>query len=187
MLVSTLLKAAFAGDRASMDLLGTDVVTMRAWPWLCDAYGHINNARYLDLTSTARLQWLVSVGAIRRVIANRYSFLVAGVAAVYRRPIPRLATFRVATRVAAYDQRWVCYEQVFLLGAGSEGQVAARFLTRGQLRNPGGALPPEEGLRKLGLEVPSERPEPPPDLEVWSATLKANLDAMRQHEAATRR
>lgn len=184
MLVPTLLKAALTSDKASMDVFGTDEMSVRAWPWLCDVNGHVNNARYMDLASTGRMRWLVRVGALRGAIAQRFSFIIAGVAAVYRRPIPRMATFALATRVAAYDRRWVCYEQTFLLRHAAGDQVAARFLTRGQLRDRSGALEPLEGLHRLGLRVPAGAPPAPPDLEIWSATLEANLDAIRQRDRA---
>ena len=168
-----------APPSGSTDLFAPVVQTLRAWPWLCDFQGHVNNARYLDLMSSARLSWLIQNRLLRTVVSGRMAFLIAGMGGVYRRPIPRLAAFVQQTRVASFDARWLYYEHTFRLGHDADGAVAARFLARGQLRTPDAALTPREALQRCGLQLPATAPQAPPDLQAWSAAQEACLDAMR--------
>lgn len=169
----------FATPNRNADLFAPVTQQLRAWPWLCDFQGHVNNARYLDLMSSGRLEWLLQNGLFRRVVTRRMAFLVAGLGGVYRHPIPRMEAFVLQTRVAAFDARWLYYEHTFWLGTAREGTVAARFLARGQLRAPGGPLGPRESLRRCGVELPARELPPPADLDAWSAAQAACLEVIR--------
>jgi len=168
-----------ATPAGNTDLFAPVIQQLRAWPWLCDFQGHVNNARYLDLMSGGRLEWLLQNGLLRAVFTRRMAFLVAGLGGIYRHPIPRMAPFTLQTRVAAFDVRWLYYEHTFLLGHGARGTVAARFLARGQLRAPDGAGGPRESLRRCGVELPDRSPPAPADLEAWNAAQAACLDVIR--------
>lgn len=173
------VRRAFATPERGADLLAPVAQPLRAWPWLCDFQGHVNNARYLDLMSAGRLEWLLQNGLFRPVVTGRMAFLVAGLGGVYRRAIPRMAAFELQTRVAAFDERWLYYEHTFRLGHRQTGAIAARFLVRGQLRSPNGAMSPRDSLRRCGLELPATSPPAPPDLEVWNAAQAACLEVIR--------
>jgi acyl-CoA thioesterase FadM len=176
-LARTLIGAAPAAPTG--DLLATLQQPLRAWPWLCDSLRHINNARYLDLLGYGRLYWLLTHGLFRAVLKQRMSFMVAGVGGIYRRQIPRMAEFVLNTRVAAYDERWLYFEQVFVLGARGEGPIAARFLARGQLHMRRKALAPRAAIELCGGALPEAPPEAPPDLGAWCAAQDACLEQMR--------
>ena len=64
------------------DLLAPVIQQRKAWPWLCDTLGHINNARYFDLLQDGRVEWMLQNGLLRKVFRRRYAFLVAGVGGV---------------------------------------------------------------------------------------------------------
>jgi acyl-CoA thioesterase FadM len=147
----------FAVPDGSTDLFAPVMQQLRAWPWLCDFQGHVNNARYLDLMSKGRLEWLLQNGLFRAVFSQRIAFLIAGLGGVYRRAIPRMAEFALQTRMAAFDERWLYYEHTFRLGPEQGGAIAARFLARGQLRIPGGPLGPRESLRRWASSWPTLR------------------------------
>jgi acyl-CoA thioesterase FadM len=171
-----------SGERA--DLLSTLHQPLRAWPWLCDSLGHINNARYLDLLGYGRLHWLLANGLFRSVLKQRMSFVLAGVGGVYRRQIPRMAPFVLATRLAAYDERWLYYEQAFVLGARGEGAVAARFLARGQIHQGQRSLAPREAIAQCGRALPEALPTPPADLAAWSEAQEGCLAQIRSASPA---
>jgi acyl-CoA thioesterase FadM len=164
---------------ARKDVLATLRQPLRAWPWLCDQLGHINNARYVDLLGYGRLHWLLETGLFGPVLKQRMSFVIAGVGGVYRRPIPRMGHFVLESRLAAYDARWLYHEQTFRLGVRGEGLVAARFISRGQILLRGEGLAPREALERCKLRMPEQMPIAPPDLEAWVGAQDACLDQMR--------
>jgi acyl-CoA thioesterase FadM len=159
------------------DVLAEVVQRRTAWPWLCDQLGHVNNARYFDLLQDGRVAWMLRNGLLRPLVRRRMSFLVAGVGGVYRQSIPLMAEFAVHTRLAAFDARWLYFEQSFALTR--EPKVAARFLMRVMIRAPGEPLSPHACLRRLGATLPAEPPAPPPDLESWASAQEACLAQMR--------
>jgi acyl-CoA thioesterase FadM len=124
-------------------------VELRAWPWLCDALGHINNARYLDLADLGRGAWLARTGVLTRAFRERYAFLVAGTSIAYRREIPLLASFALDTQVVGYDERWLSFSATFLVRQDGAERVAARAIVRGQVRGSSGAVSPFTLLRDL--------------------------------------
>ncbi len=176
-LVRALIGSAPSRRANVFDTLGQP---MRAWPWLCDSLGHINNARYVDLLGYGRLNWLLQNDLFRSVMKQRMAFVVAGTGGVYRHPIERMESFVLYTRLAAYDERWLYYEQSFVLGERGQGNVAARFLTRGQILLRGKGLAPRTAIELCGRALPEGRPEPPPDLRDWSQAQDACLQQIRQ-------
>src|SRR6476469_6482570 len=111
----SMLKGALISPPTAPDLLAPVQQPMRAWPWLCDSLGHINNVRYLDVAQDGRIFWLAQMGLVRKVMRGRVSFLVTGMNGLYRRPIARMAPFTVETRLVAFDARFICYRQTFLM------------------------------------------------------------------------
>lgn len=162
------------------ELLDTLRQPMRAWPWLCDNLGHINNARYIDLLGYGRLNWLLANDLFRSVMKQKMAFVIAGTGGVYRRPIERMQPFVLVTRLAAFDQRWLYYEQSFVLGEHGDGPIATRFISRGQLLLRGKSLAPHTAIALCGRSMPETNPEAPADLEAWSAAQDACVALIKQ-------
>ena len=177
---AVLIKALLSSDKRSPDLLAPVRQNLRAWPWLCDALGHINNARYLDLLSYGRAAWLADSGLLRPLLFNRYSFIVAGINAVYRRPIPRMTPFSLETRVAGFDDKWAYYEQTFHLDHDQRGKIAARFLTCGQLHHRQRRAPLEV-IREFGVDVPAS-PALSTSFEAWAELQRVLLNSINEHD-----
>lgn len=133
---------------------------LRAWPWYCDALGHVNNARYLDLADLGRMSWLARRGLLRTMIRQGHSFLVAGVSLTYRRPIPRMAHFALETQVVDCDERWLSFSSTFLLKHAGRELVAARGIVRGQVRVRNAPANPLELVRSKGAEPERSHPLP---------------------------
>lgn len=172
------IRAIYQNSPHDRDVMGEVVQQRTAWPWLCDTLGHINNARYFDLLQDGRIEWLVQNGLMRPLVRRRMAFLVAGVGGIYRHSIPRMAPFSLRTRLAAFDTRWLYFEQTFTLQQGGSTLSAARFLMRVMLRAKQ-TLSPEDALRRLGANLPELPPAPPPDLGSWTQAQEACLDQMR--------
>ena len=178
--LNAILSAARAGRVNRVGVLEPVRVELRAWPWLCDALGHVNNARYLDLADLGRGAWLARTGLLTRVLRQRYSFLVAGTSIVYRREIPRFAAFALETQVVGYDERWLSFSVTYLVrhNDGVE-RVAARAIVRGQIRGKAGAVSPLTLSRELALTAPST---PPPDLTAAWHAQDSLVDAIRARD-----
>ncbi|NNC65690.1 MAG: thioesterase family protein, partial [Gammaproteobacteria bacterium] len=69
----------------------------RVLPHDIDAFGHMNNGRYLQIMDVARLEWMLQTqvaGAIRK---NRWSPVLGGGAIRYRHSLTLLQPYRVHT------------------------------------------------------------------------------------------
>lgn len=186
----SMLRGALISPPVAPDLLAPVRQSTRAWPWLCDSLGHVNNVRYLDVAQDGRIWWLAQMGLLRSVLRGRVAFLVTGMNGLYRRPIARMAPFVVETQLVAFDARFVCYRQTFIsvsdtVGAGARDsgtqQIAARFLCRGQLRDTRGPLEPAKFMRRHGFAVPS-LPLPSTDVSSWLAAQEASLAEVREQD-----
>lgn len=182
--VAALARAVLHPQKQS-DVFAVIEQDFRAWPWLCDALGHVNNARYLDLMGSGRFEWLARLGLLRHMIFNGYSFIVGGVQGLYRRPIPRLAPFSLETRAVFFDDKWACFEQTFFLDHDRQGKIAARMLTRGRIHQRGRPVHPLKPLHEVGMETPA-RPALTPEFEQWLTAQQAALDSIRDRDAPLR-
>jgi acyl-CoA thioesterase FadM len=127
---------------------------LRAWPWRCDTYRHVNNATVLRLAEDSRWAWTVACGLFGRSVKERWMFLVGGVDVIYRRSIPLMASFEVKNRVVGADETWLYLSQEFVLPSG---KVAARVLLRATIKSRGQTVRPSTVLSEVGIEVPASR------------------------------
>lgn len=144
---------------------------LRAWPWRCDAYLHLNNAVYLRLAEDVRWAWTAQSGLLRHSLSEHWMFLVGGVDLIYRRPIPLMSSFEVVSSIVGADGRWLFFAQEFVLPSG---KVAARALVRATIQSSGEIVRPESVLGLIGAEIPS----PGADIEPMKAMAEAQLNAI---------
>jgi acyl-CoA thioesterase FadM len=176
-------KALLAGTRAGRSAPLEPVrQELRAWPWLCDALGHVNNARYLDLADVGRMTWLARLGLLRAAIREGHTYLIAGASLTYRRQIPRFSRFALETQVVAYDERWLCFSSTFLLQHNGRERIAARAVVRGQVRASGQALNPIELMRRVGGGS-QPLPDQPADVAAALRAQDATIEVIRGREA----
>lgn len=103
------------------------------WPNDIDAFGHMNNGRYLQIMDVARFRWLLLTGTIATIRRRRWSVLLGGNLIRYRRP-PRLwSRYHVTTKLLCWDTQWFFLEHSFTDHAGRPLAVAiSRAAFRGQ-------------------------------------------------------
>ena len=94
----------------------------------CDAYGHVNNARWLELFEEARWRLLEGGGALARLHDAGYGFVVVRIEVDYRRPaVPedvleiRSRLDHVGGRSAVIRQQAVRVGRVGETGSGDQG------------------------------------------------------------------
>jgi len=113
----------------------------RVLPHDLDAFGHMNNGRYLQIMDVARAEWMLQTriaGAIRK---NRLTPILVGGLIRYRHSLRLLQVYRVHTRLLGWDQRWFYLEHSF---RDNRDRCVAVGVTRVGLRNHNEWMPSEE-------------------------------------------
>lgn len=104
----------------------------RVLPNDLDAFGHMNNGRYLQIMDVARVEWMLQTevaGAIRK---NRWSAMLGGGVIRFRYSLKLFQEYKVQTRLLGWDQRWFYLEHSF---RDNRDRCVAVGVTRAGLRN----------------------------------------------------
>jgi acyl-CoA thioesterase FadM len=110
----------------------------RVWPHDLDAFGHMNNGRYLQIMDVARTEWMMRTGVVAAIRRQRWSPLLGGGFIRFRYSLRILQSYRVRTRVLCWDHRWFFLEHAFI---DESGRCAAVGVTRAGLRARGKWVP----------------------------------------------
>lgn len=165
-LVLTVVRAWFERKMSTRDACHQ---RFRVWPSDIDAFGHMNNGRYLQIMDLARMRWLVRTGTVRVIRRQRWSVALGGNLIRYRRPLRFGARYRVSTRLVCWDDLWFYLEHVFLDRAGRRIAVG---LSRAAFRGGGGWIPTDTVMREVENGIPS------PPMPAYLATWLTAEDAM---------
>lgn len=141
----------------SMVLLDDLAQDMRVLPNDLDAFGHMNNGRYLTLMDLGRLAMMERTGLLKAARRNDWLPLVRGIEIEYVKPLFLWQRFRLHTRLISWDRKWVYLEQRFTVG----DTLHARAHIRGLLRGRDGNVSTAQLLDSVGA-ADQEPPEPPP-------------------------
>lgn len=171
-----LLIAVLAGRRGRLNHTAALEKGFRVWPHDLDAFGHMNNGRYLQIMDVARVEWMVRTGVARMLLANRWSGVLGGTLMRYRHPLRPFQRYRVRTALIHWDERWFFFEQTFLDG---DGRCVASGLSRAAIRGSGMWIPTADVAERLmpGISAPPA----PAYLDAW---LALDREALERHERA---
>ncbi len=100
-----------------------------------DAFGHMNNGRYLQIMDVARLRWLLRTGTVAAIRRNGWRVALGGNITRFRRPLSLFRRYRVHSSLLCWDQRWFYLEHIFQDKAGkvlSIGMSRAAFRCKGR-------------------------------------------------------
>lgn len=136
-----------------VDLLDEVTLDLRVWPTDLDIQRHVNNGRYLSLMDLGRLALMERTDLLRVAREQRWLPLVRGIDIAYYKPLLPWERFRLHTRLADWDGKWLYLEQRFERGDAT----CARARIHGLLRSREGNVPTERLLAALGQ---SERRPP---------------------------
>ncbi len=106
----------------------------RVWPHDLDAFGHMNNGRYLQIMDVARMRWLLRTGTVREIRRNRWRVALGGNLTRFRHPLSLFSRYRVVSRLLCWDERWFYLEHVFVDG---RDRVLAVGMSRAAFRGDG--------------------------------------------------
>ncbi|PKH70230.1 Mesenchymal stem cell protein DSCD75 [Stenotrophomonas sp. Betaine-02u-21] len=105
---------------------GVSRLRFRVWFNDLDTNGHVNNGRYWTLFDLGRTDLIVRMGLLKAVIKNRWMPIVGGGAIRFRRELKLFQPFTLETRLLAWTDSRVIFEQRILTGA--DEVVATRGL-----------------------------------------------------------
>jgi acyl-CoA thioesterase FadM len=107
----------------------------RVLPHDLDAFGHMNNGRYLQIMDVARTEWMLQTGVAGAIRAHRWSPVLGGGVIRYRHSLRLMQCYRVHTRLLGWDHRWFYLEHSF---ADRRDRCVAVGVTRAGLRYASG-------------------------------------------------
>ncbi len=158
--VLTLAKAAF---RSKIGPLDSSLVRFTVLPHDCDLNIHLNAGRFLSFMDIARVELLVRMRVLRRVIGRGWRPVVGGVVIRYRRSVEPFERFTIQSRVVGWDDKWFYIEHTL---NRNDGSMAAMAYARTLLRKKGGTVHPRELIEMTGLPD-AESPPLPSFVEEW--------------------
>jgi len=106
----------------------------RVLPNDLDAFGHMNNGRYLQIMDVARIDWMLRTGVAAGIRRNRWAPVLGGGFIRFRHSLRLLQRYRVRTRLLAWDDRWFYHEHAFV---DRRERCVAVGVTRAALRSQG--------------------------------------------------
>ena len=103
----------------------------RVLPHDLDAFGHMNNGRYLQIMDVARTEWMLQTGVAGAIRQHRWAPILGGGVIRYRHSLKLMQVYRVHTRLLGWDHRWFYLEHCF---ADRRDRCVAVGVTRAGLR-----------------------------------------------------
>ncbi len=143
----------------------TVISDFRVWLHDLDAFGHMNNGRYLQIMDVARTEWMLRTGITAAIRQNRWAPILGGGFIRYRHALRILDSYRVRTRLLCWDRRWFFLEHAFV---DRQGRCAAVGVTRAGLRSAGGWVRTEQVTAHVYPEA--ESPAIPDYVHDWLGT-----------------
>lgn len=150
---------------------GVSRLAFRVWFNDLDTNGHVNNGRYWTLFDLGRTDIMLRMGLLGAVLKNKWTPIVGGGAIRFRRELRLFQAFVLETRIVAWTDNRVVFEQRIL----AEGDVVAtRALVLAGLydRKARGFVPIDAIFRSVGVT------------SVQSPPLDAAVQAMLDLDAA---
>ena len=106
----------------------------RVLPHDMDAFGHMNNGRYLQIMDVARTEWMMQTGVVAAIRENGWAPILGGGFIRFRLSLKLFQVYQVRTRLLGWDRRWFYLEHSF---TDQRGSCAAVGITRAGLRKDG--------------------------------------------------
>lgn len=151
-LILLLITSRFRPRQAVLDAA---VLSMRVWPTDLDINLHLTNSRYLALMDLGRIELLLRLGLMGKVLKRRWLPVVAIATLRFRREINPFERFTLHTRLIGWDEKWFYMEQRFETARG----VAAVGIVKGLFRGPTGNVPSQQLIALTGYDGVIEKSE----------------------------
>ncbi|MEM1434744.1 MAG: thioesterase family protein [Pseudomonadota bacterium] len=134
----------------------------RVLPHDLDAFGHMNNGRYLQIMDVARVDWMLRTGVLGAMWSEGWGAVLGGNLLRYRHALNLLDSYDVRTRLIHWDSRWFFFEHAFV---DQSGRVAALGLSRAALRRRASWVNTDDVVQIVAPDAVN--PPRPQHLEDW--------------------
>ena len=118
-----------------------------------DAFGHVNNARYLEIFEEARWQYAENIGLIELLAAQNFGFIIMDLKLRFRAPVTEGDRIHVNTQLITLGT--ASGEVLQRVSRPNSNRVATRCLAHFILidRNNGKSVPIDGDIRQLLNQV----------------------------------
>ncbi|WP_163865693.1 type I polyketide synthase [Myxococcus eversor] len=155
-LLQTLLRGPTRGRLAPLE---ESVTHWRVLPTDLDLFGHMNNSRYLAMMDLGRVDLLVRAGLLSDLLQHRWVVPVGETSLQFRGSLRLFEKYALGTRLAAWDDHWLYFQQEFRRPSEPERPVATGYV-RAVFRDAKGSVPPARIIQSvLGHEARSPEPD----------------------------
>ena len=129
-LVLVFLKAVIS--RKTAGFWGETEIRSRVMLTDQDMFAHMTNSRYFSFSDLATINYMIRTDAWPHLRKRGWMPVVAGEAVVFRKMLRAHQAFRVVTRLAGWDDTYLCLEHRFLRDGVETAcvRVVARFVSR---------------------------------------------------------
>ena len=110
------------------------ITRFRVWPHDIDAFGHMNNGRYLQIMDVARVDWMRRTRVLDYILKEKCSALLGGTVIRHCKQLGPFRTYTVRTSIMAWEERWVFLKHEFHT---KRGELSAVGYTRAAIRQRG--------------------------------------------------
>jgi acyl-CoA thioesterase FadM len=145
------LTSAASLVRPHTDVLAEVHLPLRIWTSDLDVWGHMNNGRALTLMDHGRLDHSLRTGLLGAMWRMRCRPLVGGSSVQYLKELRAFDRCTLVTRVAAWDAKWLHYEQRL----ERAGEPCVRASVRVVCKVGRRTLAPADLLEEVGVHAPS--------------------------------
>jgi len=148
----------------------------RVWPHDLDAFGHMNNGRYLQIMDVARTAWMGRCGALSAMVTNNWGAVLGGGTVRFRKSLKVFQKYRVTTRLVCWDSRWFYLEHGFI---DSKNRCVAVGVSRAALQSRKGWVTTKEDMAVVDPDAIA-----PPIPQYLKDMTKLEDEMQRQFTAA---
>jgi acyl-CoA thioesterase FadM len=142
-----LLVALRARLRSRIGPLEESTVRFTALPHDCDLNLHLNAGRYISFMDAARLELIVRMRLMHKLLRRGWRPVMGGTAITYRRSILPMERFSIVSRVVGWDEKWFYMEHA---AYKRDGSLSATALVRMIIRSRHGSIPTRDVLALIG-------------------------------------
>ena len=144
-LLLILLKSSFKTKTRPLDKV---VTHWRVLPTDLDLLGHMNNGRYPMMMDLARVDFIIRLGMMKKLIQNRWLVPVGNTQLDFKTALEPFARYRIHTKICYWDDTWFYFRQEFRRDQ-KPYPIAASGYVKALFKGPDGLISPEQVLSLL--------------------------------------
>ncbi|ALD64821.1 4-hydroxybenzoyl-CoA thioesterase [Arthrobacter sp. LS16] len=156
-MIFRILMVFFKSKKApKLSMFDTGSVSMRATLTDIDFAGHINNGMYFSIFDLGRFDLMFRSGVWDILRKKKWTPVVQCETITFRKSVELGKKFSQETRLLGLDEKCIYFEQRIVV----DGEIYARAYIATRMTSKKGAVPNEEIMQAVGLEVPADRVVP---------------------------